>query len=590
MPSRFALLSFVAASLGAMSAFLIHPKNCERGCTSLDPALVKKFEKEVNKDALAFGPFSVCYAPGTDPAIVAAHQQAMQNANDGAWPDPHDRYQLSTRWSGAQGSPRTLTWSFVPDGTSIPGSGTQTAMGSTLFASMDAKFGGNRATWVAQFQSVFNRWSALTGITYVRVQVGGNDWDDGAAWGTASGAGLRGDVRIASRTIDGPSNVLAYNYYPSNGDMVLDSEDNWGSSTNTYRFLRNTIAHEHGHGIGLAHVCPIGNNKLMEPYLNTGFNGPQQDDIRAGNRHYGDPYEPDNSTATASVVGAIGVGSSLSVGTISEAPNATNLSIDADGEQDYFKFTVTAPVVLRATATPVGTTYLNNPQTSACDVGTNDDALRQADLAVDIVNSAGTTIATDADGGLGVAEQASIVVSPGDYYVRVYESNAPAESQLYRLNVVGEAVPNTQISGHIDFLEWTNPNAALPLTITVRNANTNAVIASVNTTTSAAGNYSVSVPSLPTGTTYKFQAEGVVWLRKSQNALVNSSTLTNLNFALFNGDADGSGEVDLTDIDVVIAAYGQATSNPAQGDLDGSGEVDLNDIDIAISNYGRGDD
>ena len=50
------------------------------------------------------------------------------------------------------------------------------------------------------------------------------------------------------------------------------------------------------------------------------------------------------------------------------------------------------------------------------------------------------------------------------------------------------------------------------------------------------------------------------------------------------GDVDGSGEVDLTDIDLVIANY--LTSN-AQFDIDLSGEVDLTDVDIAIANYLR---
>ena len=36
--------------------------------------------------------------------------------------------------------------------------------------------------------------------------------------------------------------------------------------------------------------------QLMEPELNKSIDGPQHDDIRAGQRHYGDPFEPDNDS------------------------------------------------------------------------------------------------------------------------------------------------------------------------------------------------------------------------------------------------------------------------------------------------------
>jgi hypothetical protein len=55
--------------------------------------------------------------------------------------------------------------------------------------------------------------------------------------GNAGQLGVRGDVRIGGRSIDAPSNVLAYNYYPSvGGDMVLDTDDAsdaWGEETSS---------------------------------------------------------------------------------------------------------------------------------------------------------------------------------------------------------------------------------------------------------------------------------------------------------------------------------------------------------------------
>lgn len=63
------------------------------------------------------------------------------------------------------------------------------------------------------------------------------------------------------------------------------------------------------------------------------------------------------------------------------------------------------------------------------------------------------------------------------------------------------------------------------------------------------------------------------------------------NVLLVNGDVDGSGEIDLADIDEVIAAYGQAAEPDYMFlDLDVNGEIDLNDIDIVIQGYGLGDE
>ena len=67
---------------------------------------------------------------------------------------------------------------------------------------------------------------------------------------------------------------------PTNGDMVLDRSENWASgASGNFRFFRNTISHEHGHGIGMHHICPINQTKLMEPFLSTAFDGPRHDEI-----------------------------------------------------------------------------------------------------------------------------------------------------------------------------------------------------------------------------------------------------------------------------------------------------------------------
>lgn len=397
------------------------------------------------------GPAIACFAPGTPEDVIQAFTQAMENAEDGAWPSPFSpQYQLNTRWSiGSQGDPITLRWSFVPDGLSISNGIGEGVAPSNLFAQMDAQFGGNRALWISKFTAVFNRWSSLSGITYQRVTAAGVDWDDGAAWGTGGGA-TRGDVRISMKLLDGNAGVLAYNFFPQTGDMVIDSGDiaRWGNASGDYLQLRNVVAHEHGHGQGISHVCPTTQTKLMEPFLSTAFDGPQHDDIRAAQRHYGDKSEPNNTAAAATDLGPIAVGAGVTRGPV-PVPNVTNgsvLSIDANGEQDFFKFTTAAGASISLNVTPIGTTYGDNAQNTNCTQTATTNSLAIANLAIDLIDSNGVTVLSAASGqATGLAENVTRIwrQNPGTYYARVYETDAPTQCQLYHVtvNVLANAAP-----------------------------------------------------------------------------------------------------------------------------------------------------
>jgi hypothetical protein len=395
---------------------------------------------------------AACYDPDFPPS-----QQFMEAVE--SMYTVNSRYELGTRWTGSQGDPRALTWSFVPDGLSIPSGVGEPTANSELFSRMDSLFAarGGRATWVQQFVNVFARWEQLSGLSYTRVMNNATnaDADDGAAWGQAGAAGLRGDVRISMKNIDNANGVLAYNSFPQNGDMVLDRSESWASTTNTYRFLRNTIAHEHGHGVGFAHVCPLNNTKLMEPFLNTNFDGPRQDDIRAVQRHYGDPFEPNNSAGTASPLGTINSGQTITVGTLPTVAGtitfpanaeASILSLDANGESDYFSFTPSATMLMNMSVTAVGTTYLDGPQNAngSCSAGTNTDALRIADLGVWYTNSTGLTRLAAVNETNNVAPSTNsesfngFLVSANTLYnFVVFENNSPTEVQMYRFSLTG---------------------------------------------------------------------------------------------------------------------------------------------------------
>jgi hypothetical protein len=407
-------------------------------------------------------PVVICFAEGTDPAYVQRMSglTAMENQ---VFAGITDYYLGNARWSGAQGTPRALTWSFVPDGLPISGGAGEAATNSTLFATMDSAFAGQaggaalaRAYWTNRFSQMFDRWHQLAGVSFTRVTSGGNDWDDGAAWGAGGAAGARGDIRISMHNIDGQSNILAYTYYPSSGDMVIDSSDIgfFAGTANQNRFLRDTVTHELGHALGLNHVCSSNTNQLMEPFINTNFDGPMQDDIRGVQRWYGDPLESNDSAAAATPLGSISVGGSINAGGSSNAvlplpapltgtndPSAALFSIDASGKTDWFSVNASGALNLTVTATPVGSSYDDTAQASngSCPSGTTTNALAIADLSVAIFAGNGTTmLGTSNNAAAGAAETLSnVTVNAGANYVRISAANAPVGSQLYRLSITG---------------------------------------------------------------------------------------------------------------------------------------------------------
>ena len=343
-------------------------------------------------------PFAACFHAEFPPPleVIAAVNEAMMAVQPA--------FNAQDRWTGFAGEPITLTWSFVPDGLSIPSNGGfdngGNAGASNLFSRMDTLFG----------------------------------------------AANRGQIRISMRNVDGGNGILAYNNLPDNGDMVIDSSEGWGSASGTYRFLRNTVMHELGHGLGFLHVCPGDGTKLMEPLLNTGFDGPRQDEVRGVQFFYGDPNEPNNAFGTATLGGALTPGTTVNLGTITGAsiPGAANLSIDDDGDVDWYRFSVDAPQLLTVTVTPVGTSYLdlNQNANGSCQTsGTALNALATANLRLDIYNSNGSSLWRSVDlTAAGVAETVSgVLVSPsGNFHVRVSETGTPTETQLYRLAVLAQ--------------------------------------------------------------------------------------------------------------------------------------------------------
>lgn len=385
---------------------------------------------------------------------------AFQFRDDSRWPA------TATNGGGLQqGDPTTLRWSFVPDGTSIFGFNGEPTSPSNLIAFMGSIYGVTSSDanytdepWFPLFDSYLNRWAQVTGLTYVY-----EPNDDGAALGSAIGLiGVRGDIRIGGHLIDGASRVLAYNFFPSSGsDMVIDTGDAtfFGNTANNSRALRNVLAHENGHGIGLDHVCPtIGgvNGRLMEPIINLAIDGPQFDDILGAQRGYGDAFEKNggnNSSATATALGPVVSGETIQRGTNANdnqvVPAEVDfVSIDDDSDVDFFSFSVSTGITVDLTLTPLGPTYLSGPQNfdGSCSAGTSFNAAAQSDLTLQLLAPNGITVlqSSNVNGLQGAESISSGALSAGTYFVRV--SGSANAVQMYRLALTAKLIPGVVVT------------------------------------------------------------------------------------------------------------------------------------------------
>jgi hypothetical protein len=357
---------------------------------------------------------AVCFAPGTDPAYMAEWTRRINERV------PLD-YNIGNRWSqtatdgftGTQGDGVTLTYSYAPDGLFVDG------QSSVLYQRMNELFG-SEDLWQAQMDTVFARWQQLTGNTYVHVS------DDGANWGgnVPGELGARGDVRIGMIDIDGPSGVLAYNSFPNNGDMVIDASENWGSGTQNYVFLRNVAMHEHGHGLGMFHVCPDNSTKLMEPSYSSAFNGPQHDDIRAGQRMYGDNCEPNDTAIEA-----------FDLGQLEDGHVLRHVSLDDNGDTDFYRFSMQGGMAMTIELAPDGRAYLEGQQNGdgSCQAGTMINTIDDNNLDLTMYAADGTTML--AQSAVHPAGQSELI----DRYI------TPAGLQTYTLAINGASANQVQL-------------------------------------------------------------------------------------------------------------------------------------------------
>ena len=174
--------------------------------------------------------------------------------------------------------------------------------------------------------------------------------------------------------IDGNFNTLAFNYFPecasgnsgTDGDMLIDTTDDiWYQNNSDVMLPMVPIAALHnvcsymraGHGIGLGHVIPVNQTKIMEPIISVAYRGAQHDDLLAAQSLYGDRFGDNDASLTATNLGAY-TGTQLTV---------DNVSIDQDNDTDWYSFDATAGTSVSLAVSPVGELY---------DVGRQGGAIR----------------------------------------------------------------------------------------------------------------------------------------------------------------------------------------------------------------------
>jgi len=488
---------------------------------------------------------------------------------------PSFGYQLASRWTDTaidgsglvQGDATNLTWSFAPDGTQINSGGT-----SSLISFLDHEFGAgpggtdySQRPWFTFFDRSFERWSEVSGLSVTY-----EPNDDGLLQGSfliPGFVGVRGDVRIAGKFIDGPSGVLAFNSLPSSGgDMTFDVADGefFAEPLFSNRGFRNVIMHELGHGVGILHVESDDAAFLLEPFADTTFDGPQLDDILAAQRWYGDIFEKGNGNDTApnaTSLGHIDDGLTAMIGrdALSTAvfTTATDfVSIDGINDIDYFSFEIDSPALIDVSLIPLGPTYLEGPQGGD---QFDYDTSRFNNLSVQLFDKDGVTqLAVDNSGGLGEPDGFSGILapSPGTYFVRV--QGEIDDIQLFELGVtITEQAPD------VDF----NDDGLVDC------ADIDALVSQIAT--------------LGADEAFDLTGDGNVDGEDLDQWLADAGSANGLGGAFLPGDATLDGSVDPSDFDAWNQSKFTQQASWCNGDFNADGAIDLSDLHIWNENRGQ---
>lgn len=359
------------------------------------------------------------------------------------------------------GLPVTLTWSIVPDGSTLLNAVGSQSRPSDLIADFDALFGHSdggadltQRPWFPYIEQSFSRWAEVSGVSLVY-----EPNDDGVPHGSTANAGVlgvRGDIRLGGATLDGNGGTYGQAGFIPNADLTLDTSDvtRFGDAANDYGLLRNTLMHEAGHSLGLGHTESTNTHVLMSPFVSNSnsYDGPQLDDIRGIHSLYGDRHERgvaggNGSFAAATALGTLLQGETLSLGLdipdtigLVTPPGEQFASITSAADEDYFLVTVASPITVDVTLGPRGRIYTERTHSNESFELIN--ASQQSDLFIEVYRTSDAEpvlVASAASAGLGEDEQllGLGLEEPGDYYFRIAGDSDAV--QLYGLTLSAHA-------------------------------------------------------------------------------------------------------------------------------------------------------
>ena len=379
--------------------------------------------------------------------------------------DPHDRFVTDTVvWQGAAGlgqngqaSRASLTYSFPDDGVQwgLAAIHAPSVGPNDLNQRFINTFGDIDRGREFVRQSLAS-WARSAGLDYREVRDDNSPMDASEIPDPA-----RGDIRIGGAPAAG-AGFLGYNAFPSatgtatvgGGDMFIATNNfnilQFNNPANNFRAFRNTVVHEHGHGLGMIHVVPCNQTKVMEPQVPTNFDGVSVDDIRGAGRSYGDRYAGNHTPADAHDFGDL---SSPSTRSIIERDLSLNGAAGPNGTHtDWFRFRLSAPgsQSVSILAIPTGGVYDNAQQTTGCNGAiTTIDANAAGDILLELqdLNSGQAWLSNTS--GPGVLESIAIpALGVGDYAIRVTDTgpNAHQIVQLYTLSISVGTAPHAPVA------------------------------------------------------------------------------------------------------------------------------------------------
>ncbi len=225
-------------------------------------------------------------------------------------------------------NPTAVTVSFAPDGTNVDGTSSQ-------LSALMARSGLSASVWQGQILKAFQAWVSRADLNVGVVA------DDGSAIGTSGyqQADARfGDIRIFAVPLS--SSVLAITTPPGDlagtrtGDIILNSNYNFGIGSPAERDLYTVLLQEAGHAFGIANSSKT-TSAMYEFYqgVRTGLSADDIDQIRqlygARPAHTWEPSSGNNTRAVATPLATSGT--PVTYGDIASA-----------ADPDWYSFTASA--------------------------------------------------------------------------------------------------------------------------------------------------------------------------------------------------------------------------------------------------------